>query len=113
MVHTKIYVIECKTPRFWYVGSTFRELFDRIAEHENSYGSLWTRRHGFKRMVMWADVPSYALLDPRGRADGVADAPVRRAQRAWRQLCKLPTGLLRERLVAAQESTGSLQGALF
>ena len=44
MVHTKIYVIECKTPRFWYVGSTFRELFDRIAEHENSYGSLWTRR---------------------------------------------------------------------
>ena len=60
MVHTKIYVIECKTPRFWYVGSTFRELFDRIDEHENKYGSLWTRRHGFKRMVMWADVPSYA-----------------------------------------------------
>ena len=47
-------------PRFWYVGSTFRELYDRIAEHENSYGSLWTRRHGFRRMVMWADVPSYA-----------------------------------------------------
>ena len=60
MVHTKIYVIECNTPRFWYVGSTFRELYDRIAEHENSYGSLWTRRHGFRRMVMWADVPSYA-----------------------------------------------------
>ena len=38
MVHTKIYVIECETPFFWYVGSTFRELYARIDEHEANYG---------------------------------------------------------------------------
>ena len=60
MVHTKIYVIECATPNFFYVGSTFRELYDRLDEHECMFGSRWTRRHGFKRLAMWADVPSYA-----------------------------------------------------
>ena len=60
MVHTKIYVIECETPFFWYVGSTFRELYSRIDEHEANYGCKWTRRHGFRRMAMWADVPRYA-----------------------------------------------------
>ena len=47
MVHTKIYVIECATPNFFYVGSTFRELYDRLDEHECMFGSRWTRRHGF------------------------------------------------------------------
>ena len=60
MVHTKIYVVECETPFFWYVGSTFRELYARIDEHEANYGCKWTQRHGFRRMAMWADVPSYA-----------------------------------------------------
>ena len=60
MVHTKIYVVECETPFFWYVGSTFRELYARIDEHEAKYGCKWTQRHGFRRMAMWADVPSYA-----------------------------------------------------
>ena len=60
MVHTKIYVVECETPFFWYVGSTFRELYERIDEHEAKYGCKWTQRHGFRRMAMWADVPSYA-----------------------------------------------------
>ena len=57
MVYTKIYVIECLTTFFWYVGSTFRELYDRIDEHSTHCGSIWTRRHGFKRMVLWQDVP--------------------------------------------------------
>ena len=57
MVYTKIYVIECLTTFFWYVGSTFRELYDRIDEHSTHCGAIWTRRHGFKRMVLWLDVP--------------------------------------------------------
>ena len=60
MVYTKIYVIQCETPFFWYVGSTFRELYARIAEHEGNYGCKWTQRHGFRRMSIWADVPHYA-----------------------------------------------------
>ena len=32
----------------------------RIDEHEAKYGCKWTQRHGFRRMAMWADVPSYA-----------------------------------------------------
>ena len=69
MVYTKIYVIQCETPFFWYVGSTFRELYARIAEHEGNYGCKWTQRHGFRRMSIWADVPHYAcsvLEDERG-----------------------------------------------
>ena len=53
-------MIQCETPFFWYVGSTFRELYARIAEHEGNYGCKWTQRHGFRRMSIWADVPHYA-----------------------------------------------------
>ena len=60
MVYTKVYVIECNKPNCWYVGSTFRELYDRIDEHSSHCGSVWTRRHGFKRMVLWRDVPEGA-----------------------------------------------------
>ena len=54
MTHTKIYVVECRTPNHFYVGSTYRELYARIKEHEDDYGCLWTRRHGFRRMVLWS-----------------------------------------------------------
>ena len=60
MVHTKVYIIECRSPNHWYVGSTFRELYDRVAEHEHAFGSHWTRRHGFKRLAVWLDVPTEA-----------------------------------------------------
>ena len=56
MTFTKIYVIECRARNHFYVGTTYRELYDRIQEHENRRGSLWTTRHGFKRMALWADV---------------------------------------------------------
>ena len=58
--HTKVYVIECMSPEHWYVGSTYRELHARIQEHEEGFGCVWTQRHGFKRMAIWADVPSAA-----------------------------------------------------
>ena len=56
MTFTKIYVIECRARNHFYVGTTYRELYDRIKEHENQRGSIWTTRHGFKRMALWADV---------------------------------------------------------
>ena len=56
MTYTKIYVIECRARNHFYVGTTYRELYDRIQEHENRRGSLWTTRHGYKRMALWADV---------------------------------------------------------
>ena len=101
MVYTKIYVIECKLPFHWYVGSTFRELYARIDEHEANYGCKWTQRNGFRRMAIWADVPHYAcsvLEDER-----VADARVRDTQCARGQLRQLPGRLLRNQLVAAPE----------
>ena len=56
MTYTKIYVIECRARNHFYVGTTYRELYDRIQEHENRRGSIWTTRHGYKRMALWADV---------------------------------------------------------
>ena len=56
MTYTKIYVIACRARNHFYVGTTYRELYDRIQEHENRRGSLWTTRHGYKRMALWADV---------------------------------------------------------
>ena len=58
--HTKVYVIECMSPKHWYVGSTYRELHARIQEHKEGFGCVWTQRHGFKRMAIWADVPNGA-----------------------------------------------------
>ena len=56
MTYTKIYVIECRARNHFYVGTTYRELYDRIEEHEKRRGSIWTTRHGYKRMALWADV---------------------------------------------------------
>ena len=39
----RVYVVECKTPGYWYVGSTTRP--------------HWTTLHGFKRMVLMELVP--------------------------------------------------------
>ena len=44
--HTKVYVIECMSPKHWYVGSTYRELHARIEEHREGFGCVWTQRHG-------------------------------------------------------------------
>lgn len=45
------YVIKCKTPGYFYVGSTYREWFDRLQEHLNGGGCVWTRKHGVDRIV--------------------------------------------------------------
>ena len=55
--YERVYVVECETPNHFYVGSTVREMFKRQHEHEAGYGSLWTRKHGFKRMMFNRLVP--------------------------------------------------------
>ena len=47
-----LYVVQCKTPRTWYVGTTLRARHKRFAEHFAGVGCKWTRRHGCKRIVL-------------------------------------------------------------
>jgi predicted GIY-YIG superfamily endonuclease len=61
-LHTKIYVLELKHNK-WYVGSTYRELYDRLEEHELGYGSIWTRRHGYKRLLFYLDVSAESCCE--------------------------------------------------
>ncbi len=53
----RVYVVECKTPGYWYVGSTTRLPYMREREHASGHGSHWTTLHGFKRMVLMELVP--------------------------------------------------------
>ena len=55
--YERVYVVECNTPNYFYVGTTLREMFKRQHEHEAGYGSKWTRKHGFKRVVFNRLVP--------------------------------------------------------
>ncbi len=52
-----LYIIECRTPRHWYVGTTYREARHRFAEHRAGYGCKWTRKHGFKKVSKAFRVP--------------------------------------------------------
>ena len=47
-----LYVVQCNTPRTWYVGTTLRERHKRFDEHFAGVGCKWTRRHGCKRIVL-------------------------------------------------------------
>ena len=53
---SRVYVIRCQTPRHWYVGQTNRLPWERLEEHEDGTGSLWTRMHGVDCMVFSAVV---------------------------------------------------------
>ena len=52
MVHTRVYVVQCKTPGYFYVGSTSRLPYLREREHKAGWGCEWTKRHGFVRTVL-------------------------------------------------------------
>ena len=56
----RVYVVECLTPGFFYVGGTSRLPYVRTMEHRDGCGSQWTMRHGFKRMVLMMLVPPAA-----------------------------------------------------
>ena len=56
----RVYVAECETPGYFYVGSTVRLPHEREQEHREGWGSHWTSRHGFKRMIVMEMVPGPA-----------------------------------------------------
>ena len=57
MVYTRVYVVQCKTPGYFYVGSTLRLPDMREKEHRDGWGSQWRIKHGFERMVLMMLVP--------------------------------------------------------
>ena len=44
-VYTRVYVVQCKTPGYFYVGSTTRLPYLREAEHREGWGSQFTIKH--------------------------------------------------------------------
>lgn len=52
-----LYVVQCETPRTWYVGTTLRRKYKRFAEHFEGRGCKWTQRHGCKRVALSFPVP--------------------------------------------------------
>ena len=46
-----LYVIECETPKTFYVGTTYRHKKKRFDEHFAGWGCKWTRRHGCRRVI--------------------------------------------------------------
>ena len=58
-VYSRVYVVQCKTPGYFYVGSTTRLPCMRTAEHQEGWGCQWTKLHGFKRMVLMMLVPNH------------------------------------------------------
>ena len=47
-----LYVVQCRTPRTWYVGTTLREKYKRFEEHFDGSGCKWTMRHGCRRVAL-------------------------------------------------------------
>lgn len=48
-----LYCLKCKTPGRYYIGTTADWRWgDRLLEHKSGLGALWTRIHGFGK-VMW------------------------------------------------------------
>ena len=60
VTYTRVYVVQCKTPGYFYVGSTSRLPYMRLAEHRDGGGCHWTIKHGFERMVFMLIVPARA-----------------------------------------------------
>ena len=79
----RVYVIECETSGYFYVGSTVRLPHEREQEHREGWGSHWTSRHGFKRMLVMEMVPGPAC--DRLEDDDLAPVPLRVALCARRQ----------------------------
>jgi predicted GIY-YIG superfamily endonuclease len=52
-----LYVVECVTPKTWYVGTTTRQKHKRFQEHFDGVACKWTMRHGCKRIALSFPVP--------------------------------------------------------
>ena len=47
-----LYVVQCRTPRTWYVGTTLRRKEKRFKEHFQGVACKWTTRHGCRRIAL-------------------------------------------------------------
>jgi predicted GIY-YIG superfamily endonuclease len=56
----RVYVVQCTTPGYFYVGSTVRLPYLREMEHREGWGSQWTTKHGFEKMLFMKLVPPLA-----------------------------------------------------
>ncbi len=56
----RVYVAQCVTPGYFYVGSTTRVPGAREREHESGGGCQWTSRHGYVKMLLMEVVPHVA-----------------------------------------------------
>jgi len=52
-----LYVVQCDTPRTYYVGTTYRHKMKRFKEHFEGWGCKWTERHGCRRILASWSVP--------------------------------------------------------
>ena len=67
MMIDRLYVLALNKPDHYYVGISSREIFDlpdgtaygaRLLEHANGNGSRFSKKHGFKKCILHAVVPS-------------------------------------------------------
>ena len=63
MLYTRVYVVQCKAPGYFYVGSTYRLPYLRECEHRDGWGCQWTKKHGFERLVLMLLVPPAACKE--------------------------------------------------
>ena len=49
--YPRVYVCELTTPNYFYIGTTLREPQHREREHREGWGSQFSKKHGFKRML--------------------------------------------------------------
>ena len=53
-----LYVLRLNPPRHFYVGTTVPPFEDRLKEHNEGRGSIWTTRHGVHSVVEHYVVPN-------------------------------------------------------
>ena len=52
-----LYVLRLVPPQHFYVGTTLQIFKDRLKEHRDGHGSIWSARHGFHSVVEHYEVP--------------------------------------------------------
>ena len=58
-----VYIIQCKDPTKYYIGSTYRSWGARLQEHKDGYGSAFTRKYGFGKLVKRIECPLLKLQE--------------------------------------------------
>jgi predicted GIY-YIG superfamily endonuclease len=92
----RVYVVQCTTPGYFYVGSTVRLPYLREMEHREGWGSQWTTKHGFEKMLFMKLVPPLACEELEDALTVWLQAREKKLQK-WLHPCMknlLPTDVL-------------------